>query len=80
MAFDTGARQVASLPVRPPPSRPRPEASVEVEGRERLDVSGAASSEEEAPEETDAVQAAQQALDGRLAQLTFRGVVANGVG
>jgi len=76
MAFDAGAREVASLPVRPPAVRLRAEASVEGEGQERLE----ASSEEEAPEGSDALQTAQQALDERLSQLTFRGVVANGLG
>ena len=84
MAFDAGAREVASLPVRPPAVRPRAEAPLEAEGPERLEVPGEASSdvssEEEAPEGSDALQTAQQALDERLAQLTFRGVVANGVG
>ncbi|WP_457333394.1 hypothetical protein [Rhizobacter sp. P5_C2] len=79
-AFDTGAREVASLPVRPPAVRPRAEATIEAEGQERLEVHGEASSEEDAPEGSDALLAAQQALDERLAQLTFRGVVANGVG
>ncbi|SHM25925.1 hypothetical protein [Rhizobacter sp. OV335] len=80
MAFDAGAREVASLPVRPPAVRPRAEAPIEAEGQERLEVPGEASSEEDAPEGSDALLAAQQALDERLAQLTFRGVVANGVG
>jgi hypothetical protein len=72
-AFDAGVRDIAS----PPPSTPPPHADASLE--EPAEPPADASE----PAHGDAVnerQSAQLALDARLAQLTFRGLLTHGGG
>jgi hypothetical protein len=74
-AFDAGARDMASL--RPRPATPPPPGAAPLDGLAETETDRC---EPDPGHPDDGLQPAQLALDARLAQLTFRGIVTGGAG
>ena len=72
-AFDAGVREMAS-----PPPPPRAEAPLDEPDEPKADEPQADASEPDRDDDVDERQSAQLALDARLAQLTFKGIVTQG--